>query len=174
MKVLTIVLGILLVVSGFYCILTPVDTYAALGWVIGLSMVVEGAGSVLTWNARRKLGLADGWTLAGSIVSIVLGVYLLGSYTMQYAIDMVLAYMIAIWLVAGGIARIVTAIHLRSNFGKEGARGWIVLLVLGILIAILGVLCIYNPLSVFAGVGVMIGMSIITVGASLITVGSWL
>ena len=168
MRVLTIVLGVLLVVGGIYCVFAPVATYSALGWVIGLSMVVEGVGSVITWNSRRNLGLADGWTLAGSILSIVLGVFLLGSYAMQFAVDLFIAYIIAIWLVFGGIARISVAISARRSLGPVGAGGWVGLLVVGILIVIMGILCIFNPLSVFAGVGLMIGVSIITVGVGLI------
>lgn len=170
MRVLTIILGILLLVGGIYCVMAPVATYSALGWVIGLSMVAEGIGSVVTWNTRRKLGLADGWTLAGSIVSIVLGVFLLGSFALQLAVDMFLAYVIAIWLIFGGIARIATAIAARRNLGRVGAGGWIGLLILGILIVIMGVLCLFNPLSVFAGVGLMIGVSIVIEGVALIMV----
>lgn len=172
MRVLTIILGALLIVGGIYCMFAPVATYSALGWVIGLSMVAEGIANVVTWNSRRKLGLASGWTLAAAIVSIVLGVFLLGSFALQFAVDMFIAYTIAIWLVFGGIARIVTAIAARSSFGKEGARGWIVQLIFGVLIVILGVLCIFNPLSIMAGVGLMWGVSIVAVGAGLIAVSA--
>ena len=172
MRVLTAILGVLLVVSGFYCMAAPVAVYSALGLVIGLSMIVEGIGSIVTWNARRNMGLANGWTLAASILSIVLGVILTGSYTMQFAMDLFIAYLIAAWLIFGGIARIVTAIAARSSFGKEGARGWIVQLIFGVLIVILGVMCIFNPLSIMAGVGLMWGVSIVAVGAGLIAVSA--
>lgn len=168
MRVLTIVLGVLLAIGGFYCMLAPVATYATLGWLIGLSMVIEGVGSVITWNSRRSLGLANGWMLAGSIVSIVLGVFLLGSYALQFAVDMFFAYLIAIWLVVSGITRIVGAISVRGSLGQERARGWVLQLVLGVLIVIMGVLCIFNPLSVMAGVGLMWGMSIVIVGVGLV------
>lgn len=168
MRVLTIILGILLVIGGIYCISAPVATYATLGWVIGLSMVVEGVGSVIAWNDLRALGLANGWTLAGSILSLVFGVFLLGSYALQFAVDMFFAYLIAIWLVVGGITRIVAAISVRGSLGQARARGWVAQLVLGVLIVIMGVLCIFNPLSIMAGVGLMWGMSIVIVGAGLI------
>ena len=170
MRVLTAILGVLLVVSGFYCMAAPVAVYSALGLVIGLSMIVEGIGSIVTWNARRNMGLANGWTLAASILSIVLGVILTGSYTMQFAMDLFIAYLIAAWLIFGGIARIVTAIAARASLGRVGAGGWVALLILGILIVIMGILCFFNPLSVFAGVGLMIGISILLEGGGLIMV----
>ena len=172
MKVVTIILGVLLVVGGLYCMFTPVATYAALSWVIGLSMVVEGVGSVVTWSSMRKEGLANGWTLASAILSIALGVFLLGSYVLQFAVDMFIAYLIAIWLAFSGIARIVAAISVRSSLGKERSRGWVLQIVLGVLVVILGVLCIFNPLSIMAGVGLMLGISVVLVGAGLIAIGA--
>jgi uncharacterized membrane protein HdeD (DUF308 family) len=171
MKVVTIVLGILLLVGGIYCMFAPVATYSALGWIIGASMLIEGVGSIITWSDRRRLGLADGWTLAGSIVSIILGLFLLGSYVLQFAVDMFIAYVIAIWLVFAGIARIAVAISIRNSQYPMETRSWIGQLVLGVLIVILGILCIFNPLSIVAGVGLLLGMSIVLVGAGLIASG---
>ena len=172
MKIATIIFGVLLVISGIYCMFAPVATYAALGSVIGVSMLVEGVASVIAWNHLRKAGLANGWALAEAIISIVLGIVLLGSTAMQFAIDMFIAYLIAVWLVFAGIARIVAAIALRNSLGKELGRGWILQLVLGVLIVICGVLSIFNPLSVMASVGLMLGMSIVFVGAGLIASGT--
>lgn len=168
MRVVTIILGVLLVISGIYCIMTPVAAYSALGWVIGASMIIEGVGSVILWNRFRKMGLANGWTLAEAILAIVLGVFLVGSYMLQAAVDLFIAYLIAIWLVFSGITRIVVAIAVRNGQGKEAARGWILQVVLGVLVVICGVLCIFNPLSIMAGVGLMLGISVILVGVGLI------
>ena len=167
-KVVMIVLGVLLVVGGIYCMFAPVATYAALGWLIGLAMVAEGIGGIVTWSERRKMGLANGWTLAGAIVSIVLGVFLLGSYVLQFAVDLFIAYLIAIWFVVAGVSRIVTAISIRNFEGRERARGWIGQVVLGVFIIILGLLCISNPLAIAAGVGLLLGITIVLVGAGLI------
>ena len=171
MRIITVALGVLLAVGGIYCILTPVATYSTIAWLIGLSMVAEGIASVITWNERRNLGLANGWTLAGSIVSIVLGVFLLGSFLLQFAVDAFIAYLIAIWLVFAGITRIAAAISARNNLDQTSGSGWVLQVVLGVLIAILGILCIFNPLSVVAGVGMMIGMSIVFVGIDLVVAG---
>ena len=166
MRIIKVILGVLLAVGGIYCMFTPIATYSTLAWLIGLAMIAEGVASVITWSSRRELGLANGWTLAGSIVSIVLGVILLGSFALQFALDAFIAYFIAIWLVIAGITRVAAAIAVRSQ-NPEGASGWIIQVVLGVLIAILGVLCIFNPLSVVAGVGMMLGISIVFVGIDL-------
>ena len=176
MKIVTIILGVLMLIGGVYCAITPIATYSVLGWLIGLAMLAEGIGSVATWNERRKFGFADGWTLAGAIISIILGLILLFSFVAQWAIDVFIAYMIAAWLVIGGIVRIVAAVKLRKfndNIGGESVIGasWGLLLVLGILVTLFGVLCLFNPLSVMMGVGFMLGVSIVCVGIDLIVHG---
>ena len=118
MKVVTIVLGALLLLGGLYCMFAPVATYSALGWLIGLSMIVEGVGDIVMWNNWRKEGFSNGWMLAGGIVSIVFGVFLLGSSVAQFAVDLFIAYLIAIWLVIGGIAAITVGPLLQK--GKDG------------------------------------------------------
>ena len=175
MKAITIVFGIMILIGGVYCMFAPIETYSTLSWLIGAAMIFEGVGNALSWNARRKLGLADGWTLAGAIVSIALGIFLLGSFAMQYAVDLFIAYIIAIWLVIGGITRIAASIGIR-NFQNEMSPGpspfnWVALLCLGILIVILGVLCIFNPTSVMVGVGFLLGLAIVFVGAGLVVRG---
>ena len=167
MRIVKVILGVLLAVGGIYCMFTPIATYSVLAWLIGLAMIVEGVGGIITWIDRRNNGLANGWTLAGGIVSLLLGMILVGSYVLQFAMDAFIAYFIAIWLVVAGITRIVAAIAVRSSLGREAASGWIIQIVLGVLIAILGVMCIFNPLSVVAGVGMMLGISIVFVGIDL-------
>ena len=171
MKVVTIILGVLLVIGGFYCIFTPVATYSALSIVIGAAMVIEGFGSIITWNELRKQGLASGWTLAGGILSIVLGVLLLGSNALQISVDLFIAFVIAFWLIEFGIVRIVVAVSTRNDPSQNGGSGWIIQVVLGVLTVILGVLCFFNPLSVMIGVGFMLGVSIVLTGVGLVVAG---
>lgn len=175
MRVIAIILGVLMIIGGAYCMFAPIATYAALSWLIGITMIIEGVGSAVTWNSRRKLGFADGWTLAGAIVSIILGVFLLGSFAARVAMDVFIAYLIAFWLVFGGVMRIVTAINIRRYQKETGDAGdapnWILLLILGILIIILGILCIFNPTAIMISVGFMLGLSIVCSGVGLLVVG---
>ena len=175
MKVVTILLGALLVALGVYYVATPIETYSVIGWIIGLSMLIEGVASAITWNDRRLLGFADGWTLAGAIASIVLGVYLLGSYAAQSAVDYFIAYVIAAWLVIAGVTRVIAGLHVRSFQMAYGTDviglNWGIIVVFGLLIAVLGVLCVFNPTAVMAGVGFMLGLSVVLVGLGLISRG---
>lgn len=42
---------------------------------------------------------------------------------------------------------------------------------MGVLIAVLGILCIINPLSVAVGVGMMLGIPIVVVGVDIVIAG---
>lgn len=175
MRIITIVLGAIMLIGGIYCLFTPIDTYTSLSWLIGFAMLVEGVGSIVSWNERRKYGFADGWTLLGAIVSIALGCFLLVSYVAQLAISLFIAYLIAAWLVIGGITRIIAAIKLRSfhNTAQTLIIGtsWPGLLALGILVTVLGVLCLVAPSIIMVSIGIMLGLAIICLGIGLIVRG---
>lgn len=175
MKVVSIVFGILLLAGGIYCLFAPVTAYSAISWLVGIAMLVEGIGSVISWNDRRRFGFADGWTLLGAIVSIILGCFLLFSFVAQYAVDLIIAYIIAAWLVFGGVTRIAAALRLRS-FASTMSGGlvdasWGGLFLLGVVVTILGVLCFFNPLALMASVGALLGITIICLGAGFLVHG---
>ena len=175
MKVLTIILGALLIVAGIYCATAPVETYSVISWLIGFSMVVEGIASVVTWNERRLFGFADGWTLVGAIASIVLGALLLGSYFLQSAVDYFIAYVIAAWLIIAGVTRVIAAFSMRNFQEANGTdvfgSNWVIMAVFGVLVAVLGVLCVLNPTAIMAGVGFMLGFSVFMVGLGFVSRG---
>lgn len=170
LNIIGVAIGIALIVSGIYCLITPVETFGALGWLIGFIMIVEGVSSLLTWNERRKYGFADGWTLAGAIISVLLGVFVVGSMAIQFAIDAFLAYMVAFWLVLGGVTRIIAAFGLRKlqRVGNDVGANWIVLLLLGALVVVMGVACFLHPAFAMAGVGMLLGIAVIITGCSII------
>ena len=170
MKIVGVILGAALLVLGVYCLVTPVETFAMLGWLIGFAMLVDGVSNALTWNERRKYGFADGWTLAGAIASIALGVLVLCSLAAQIVIDTILAYLVAAWLIIGGITRIAAAIGLRNLNKMDRTIGgnWLVLMLLGILVVAMGIACFIHPTFAMVGVGILLGLSIILAGCSVI------
>lgn len=169
MKIITIILGVLLAIGGVYCIITPIATYSAISWLIGISMVAEGIARIILWSDLRKAGLANGWTLAGAIVSVLLGIFLLGSFVAQIAVDIFIAYLIAVWLVVAGITRIAVAVSLRREENQgAGTSNWVALLAFGVLLIILGLLCVFNPTAVMVGVGFLLGLSITLTGVGLV------
>lgn len=171
-KIIVIVMGILMVASGVYCIAVPGLTFLALGWVIGFNMILDAIGNICTWGGRRELGLADGWTLAGAIASLCFGIILIVSETMQLAVELFVAYTAALWLLLIGLFRIVRSSHLH-RIHKEFdtrvmARNWWVVMLTGILMVIVGVMSFMNPAIAAVAIGTMVGVGIFFAGVNLL------
>lgn len=172
-NILAIIFGVLIVIGGIYCLMMPAATYMSLAWLIGVVMIVDGIANIVTWFQLRKSGFSNGWALFGAIVSIIFGIVLLGSFVAQFAVDLFFAYMIAAWLIVTGIMRIGYSVQMRKlNRGLQpqsiGDRWWFVLIV-GVLVVIVGVMCLFNPMIAMVGMGLLIGISVIVVGVSVIT-----
>ena len=193
-KILTGILGVLVVIAGVYACTQPVVTQISLAGVfviiMGISMIVGGIGEICNWNNNRKMGISDTWSLVGGIISIILGIILLGCNFAAAGLVTAtfMAYMMAIWLVVGGIMRVMSALKLR-DFGKNLATSynpnsmresiaqqeikqvsgsWGVVLALGILMIIAGILCFSSPVVLIAFMGIMFGISMILSGISVV------
>lgn len=170
MNILSLVLGILLVIGGVWCTMSPIATFASLGWLFGIIMLVEGFGNALTWNERRRDGVADGWSLLAAVLSAILGIILIISGVARFAIDTFFTYLISAWLIASGAMRIASALRLRAmrKVGAPIGGSWGILLVIGILVTIAGVFCLFHPILTMAGFGVYMGIGIISTGFTFI------
>ena len=169
-KIVAIVVGILMFIGGIYCFVTPVNTYMALGWIIGAVMIIEGVGSLCSWQRNRMIGLADNFTLVGAIISVVLGVIVCGSMATQYAFDLFIAYMAAAWVVITGIFRVVSALSIRNVLVNGQKPNVVPAMVLGIVLIIIGVIGFVNPVFIMATYGMIIGVTIIIAGLALISI----
>ena len=171
-KILGIILGVLMIASGIYCLLAPGLTYLNLGYVVGISMLMNAISRIVAWTELKKEDEADGWMLADAIISCIFAVVLLGSTVLQLAVDVAIAYMAAFWILVIGIMRIVHAFRLRrAGRGMDMALlafGWAWRLCAGILMVIFGILGMMNPAIIMAAIGIFIGLGVITSGANLI------
>lgn len=175
-NVIAIILGIIVVIGGIYCLMTPGITYLSLAWLLGLVMVVDGIANIVTWFQLRKDGYSNGWALAAAVVSVVLGVVVLCSFAVQMAVDLFIAYMLAAWLIVSGIARILFGWRMRTLHKKMDTqiigKNWWAAFVLGILLVIVGVLSLVNPTALMLATGMMIGLAIIIAGVSVIALAA--
>ncbi len=175
-KVLLVILGILLIGTGISCLFSPVSTSTYIGYIIGLSMVLDAIAYFVMWLQGRKDGSADGWTLAGAILSAVFGFFILNNTVIQAGLDLLIYIYAAIWLIGLGIVVISRAARLRrihKNWDTKllGAH-WYLPLCLGILLCAFGILCLFKPLIPAAVIGVFIGIGIISAGANMITLAT--
>ena len=171
-KVLSIILGILMIICGIYCLTVPELTFLALGWIVAFSMIIDGVINLATWNARKALGFADGWTLLGGVLSLGFGIAVIASETMQLALDITLAYMAGIWILWIGILRLARSVRLRHIHKELHATGiakhWWLVMISGILLILIGILGLMNPAVAAIAIGTQIGIDILFAGANMI------
>ena len=173
-KIFSALLGIVMIIGGIYCIMMPEMPFLALGWIVAVSMIVDGVVNIATWSVRRKLGFADGWTLLGAVFSLGFGGLLIASETMQLAVDIVIAYMAAVWILWIGILRMARAAQLRHIHNQLIASGiakhWWLVMLTGVLLIVVGIFSLINPGIMGITIGLLIGIDILFAGINAIVV----
>ena len=171
-KVLSILLGIVMIICGTYCLISPGLTFLAIGWIVGFCMIVDAVGNIATWNARKKLGIADGWTLFAAILSLCFGIIVIASNAVQFTVNIFIAYMAAAWVLWIGILRLARSAkmhHIRKELGNESiAKHWWLVMISGILLILIGILGLMNPAVAAIVIGTQIGIDILFAGANMI------
>lgn len=166
MTVLMIILSILMIICGVDCMVTPVETFSALGWLAGCAIVVVGFSAVFRYAAGKE-GRSV-WELIGGIAGILFGGLIVVNAFAQFATNLVIAYTAALWLVVYGICGIAEALKLRKINqalpSELRTAGWLVVMLLGVMTALVGVTCVFQPMITMLSVGLLIGVSILISG----------
>ena len=165
-KVLSVFFGMLMIIVGVYCFFTPVETSAVIPFVLGIVMIGDGIGRIVTWFDIQGVVRQSAWVLASAVVSLIFG-------------GVLVILLTGWWILALGIIRIVHAFHLRKikreadgfGFGEMIGSNWLIALILGILLTIFGFIVILNPMMGLGMIGVLIGCGVITAGVNLIYLG---
>lgn len=177
-KVLSIILGVLMIIGGLYCLFNPGITYLSIGYVIGVAMLLDAVGRMYAWFQLKKEGEADGWMLAGAILSAVFGIVLISNSAAQLSVDVFVAYVAAIWILLHAVITLIRAFRARRfhkalNTRILGKRWWLGM-ILGVLMCVFAILSLMNPGVIMAAIGTFIGLGIIVAGANMISIAaSW-
>lgn len=172
-NVIALILGVFIIIGGIYCMLAPDATYSSLAWLLGIVMVVDGVADAVAWMRLRSRGYRNGWALLAAIISIAIGAFVLGSTAARFAVDLLIAYLIAAWLIVTGAMRMLFGwslrrVHVQLNVPFIGSNWWATF-ALGVLLVIVGVFSVFNPTGLMLGVGMLVGLSIVVAGISVVT-----
>ncbi|MDL2253182.1 DUF308 domain-containing protein [Ruminococcaceae bacterium OttesenSCG-928-I18] len=168
MKVLSIILGILLIVGGFYMMFTPGITFLSVGWLIGFVFLLAGVNAIVDYFVGKRKGTSSVWDLVGGILCGILGVIILVSPYAEFLADTVLIYVFDFWLIIGGIVRIAGSIQMK----KAGDRSWIWVLIIAILSVLLGAYALFHIVVSAVAIGWLLGFIVIMSGFNLIGLGT--
>ncbi len=180
LKVLAIILGVIMIAGGIYCLALPEITYFVLGYVLGVLMIMEGIERLVIWFKRDRGTDQSVWTMLSAIFSLIMGIVLVGSDILKLIVADFVLYMGIAWVICLGIIRIMHAFQIRKLHKAAVAAGgdteiggsWWVALILGILLLICGIIAFFTPSIAAITLGIMIGVMLIISGMNMIHFGT--
>ena len=177
-KILVMLVGIVLVLGGLFCLFNPSATFFITGYVIGAFILCDAIANIIAWFDSKKYINISGWYLFEAIISLLFGITVMLNVTMQFAVDMAIVYIICIWIIIAAIFRISLAIKIKkiNNILPSVFKNkkWISLLLIGILMIVFAVICMIQPAIMSILLGTLISLVIIFNGISLITLSSYI
>lgn len=134
-----LVIGILFILTGLLMMANPLWNMAILGWFFSISVFVDGIFGIADYVATDKR-YRSGWSLALAIVTVILGISLLGDTFIEQAalVPMLLAF----WMIFIGAMRIALGFKEARIIGTT-ATG--LLFISGIALILLGFVTLAYP-----------------------------
>ncbi|MBK9228024.1 MAG: DUF308 domain-containing protein [Ignavibacteria bacterium] len=158
---LYLVIGILLVLGSIYVFMTPLASFVSLALVFSMLMLFDGIGTIITSITNKDNIKGWGWHLAIGIIGTFIGISLVSNPGITMVI---LPFYIGFWTLMKGSMLIGISFDMKSN----NSGSWVMMLVLGLLVAIVAMMMILNP---FFGASVIVnlaGMTLLMTGIALI------
>ena len=122
MRMLTIIGGVLMLLTGIFCFINPGQTFLAIAFVIGLVMVLNGLIHICAYMMGRGLnnkGDNNGWILTDALITLLLGILVLCN---QLVADTAIPLVFGMWVLVSGILRIEAATHINLERKRENFR----------------------------------------------------
>lgn len=134
----SLLVGIVAVIVGFWCMSTPLETFATISILFVISFFIGGISEIVFAIANKDSMNNWGWTLAMGIIDILFAIFLMSNMALA---PLMLCYLIAFWLLFQSIWGIGMAVDLKNIPGS----GWGWLLALAILALFASMLLLFQP-----------------------------
>lgn len=165
MTILTIIVGVLMVLSGVSCFFSPVMTWAGVEYtaltITAILMIVYGIIGIIKAVSDKEYGV----NLIFAVLSIIGGgvMFIPG---MHLAVGSAALYIAAIWFILKGF----TTIFMSLNFKRvdKNSKRWIWGIVIGIIGVLLGIYSFIHPLVIAEAIGWLIAFFLIETGVNMI------
>ncbi|MCC8153847.1 MAG: DUF308 domain-containing protein, partial [Tannerellaceae bacterium] len=133
-----LLVGVLFVIAGIMIMFTPISSYITLSILFSMFLIISGILETV-FAVRNKNNLSGwGWYLAGGIIDLVIGIYLVINPVVSMA---VLPYILAFWLIFRGVSIMGYALDLK----KYSVKGWGWYLFFGILALLCAIGIFWQP-----------------------------
>ena len=168
MRILTIIGGILMVLTGAFCFSSPGQTFLAFAFVVGLVMVLNGTIHAVAYLSGRGLhnkGDNNGWILTDALITLLLGILVLCN---QLVADTAIPMVFGMWVLVTGILRIEAATHINKEKKHKNFR---VTMITGVLTTLIGLFGFINPLVAWLSTTFLLGFFMVMQGINIIELG---
>ena len=158
-----VALGVIFMIAGVIALGSVVAATASAVLIVGIMMIMAGVAEIIAAFNVKDWGKFAVWMLLG-LLYVAAGVI---CFLNPFAAATVLTLLLGVALVVGGIVRMFLAWHMREA-GKPW--GWVV--VSGVISLLLGLMIIAQwPYSSFYVLGIFLGIDLIFIGSSWLTIG---
>ena len=140
----SLLIGILAIVVGVWCIATPDTTFVALIYLFIFGFLFSGVLEIIFAVSNRNRLSDWGWSLASGIIEVVLGLLLM--FLPMVSIGLILIYFVGFWILFRSVWMIAESFELK----RLNIKGWGWFLGLGILVLIFSFIFILSP--IFSGI----------------------
>lgn len=165
MKVVNIVLGILTVILGVFCLFRPGIAFVSAAWMLGALLLLAGVNIIVfQLQAEKKSALG----ILKAVILIIVGVLLLVNNFSALFADTIILYMIGIGFVVSGITQIIRSLSIKKN--GDSTWGW--MMAAGILLVLGGLFAVAHPILTAISVGYFMAFSILCDGISMLVQGA--
>jgi uncharacterized membrane protein HdeD (DUF308 family) len=134
-----LIIGILLIIAGFFILVYPISTYISLSVFFGVLVFITGLTQLFFALSNRKSMPRWGWALFLSIVNIIIGLILMVFPGISMAI---LPYFVGFWMLLRGVNLLSYTSSSSSEVQLD--RGWLIFG--GIVHIILAILILLFPI----------------------------
>ena len=160
-KIWLAIAGIALVALGIVCFCYPVQTLEGSAWLLGCLILLSGIFTLAFTFKTQKFLPNSGTRMLSSLLQIFIGVFFLCN---NWAVTASLPFVFAFWVMIEGITLFIESF----DFKKFGFANWWCIMILGIAIAVLGILGLRNPMASAGTLVAVIGIGLILAGISYI------
>ena len=130
-RILWVIVGVLLVIAGIFCLASPAAAIAGLSLYLGIAMLASGVVDIVIFASASGRLAGAGWFLADGIITVLLSLFVLGN---QWFTALTLPFIVGMWLLFSGISTFVHSFELR----RLGISGWGWFTALGLILAAAG------------------------------------
>jgi uncharacterized membrane protein HdeD (DUF308 family) len=158
-----VALGVIFMIAGIIALGSVVAATASAVLIVGIMMIMAGVAEIIAAFNVKDWGKAVFWGLLGALY-VAAGIIAIMN---PFAAATILTLFLGIALIVGGIVRMFLAWHMREA-GKPW--GWVVFS--GIISVLLGAMIIAHwPYSSFYVLGIFLGVDLIFIGSSWLSIG---